>query len=136
VAAVQALLPNPAVGATICQPRSGPHYSGAAGCPVTQRLEQRLQTNPGSGTAGGADPICRCQNANTPPPVTLISQAGASATVQVAFGFPGHPNDVGFSVLSTGGRWYVDDTFCLTASGGQPVPATTIYQAPLKACAT
>jgi hypothetical protein len=138
VAAVQALLPNPpfltGAASTPCVPRqqgSGPFYSGAAGCPVTQRLEQRLQTNPGSGTGGGANPICRCQNPNPSSPITLISQAGATATVQVAFGLPGQSNNVGFSVLSTGGRWYVDDTFCL--SGGQPVPATSIYQ-PFKAC--
>ena len=127
-AAVHALIFSPGA-ATACRPSgSGPRYSIAAGCPVTLRLEQRLESNPTAGTGEGADPICRCQNAADPPPVTVVSQAGVSAEVKVSFGFSGHPNDVRFTVVDLGGRWFVDDTYC-----GDP--STSIYQTPVTGCA-
>lgn len=129
VSAVRALLPNPAGGPTACRPASGAAYSAAAGCPVTQRLQQRLQAGPTSGAAGGADPVCRCQNSATPIPVMLVTQGGASAIVKASFGFPGHPDDVQFVVSDLGGRWFVDDTYCAD-------PSTSIYRTPVASCGT
>jgi hypothetical protein len=127
LAAVRALLPSPGA-ATACRPPSGASFSAAAGCPVTQRLEQRLHANPTGGPAGGADPVCRCQNVPAPVPVTLETPGGTSALVRASFAFTGSPpDDVRFVVLSQGGRWFVDDTYCAD-------PSTSIYVSPVRPC--
>jgi hypothetical protein len=127
IAAVRALLPSPGA-ATACRPPSGAAFSAAAGCPVTQRLEQRLRANPTGGSAGGADPICRCQNVPATVPVTLETPGGTSALVRASFAFSASPpDDVRFVVLSQGGRWFVDDTYCAD-------PSTSIYVSPVRGC--
>jgi hypothetical protein len=129
VSAVRALVLDPAGAPGPCRPATGARFSAAAGCPVTRRLQQRLQADPTGGPGGGADPVCRCQNASSPVPVSLVAQGGASATVRAAFGFPGHPDDVQFTVVDLNGRWFVDDTYCADLS-------TSIYQTPVKPCAS
>ncbi len=127
VAAVRALLPSPGA-ATACRPASGALFSGAAGCPVTQRLEQRLRSSPTGGSGAGADPVCRCQNLPATVTVTLETPGGTSALVRASFGFSGSPYDVRFVVVSQGGRWFVDDSYCAD-------PSSSIYASPVRACA-
>lgn len=125
VEAVQALMPTG--GVTICRPSSGPRFAQAAGCPVTTRLEQRLQSNPLSGPGGGADPVCRCQNIA---PATLAGggAAGGTANVKATFQFQ-PPLVIQFVVVQQGqgSGWLVDDSLCADMTG-------SIYDTPVKHC--
>jgi hypothetical protein len=126
VSAVRALFTSPGP----CLPPSGAPYSAVTGCPVTARLGQRLGTNPAASIGGGGDPICRCQNHPEPVPVTLVSQGSSSAVVKADLSFPGLPYMVQFVVVSVGGRWFVDDSYCADLS-------TSIYATtPVKPCTT
>ena len=82
------------------------HSYAVSPCPVTERFGDRLDSNPFSAPAGGAAPICRCQNAPQMT-YTLISQSGDWAYVGYDIG-AGAPT-LRFTVLDVGGSWYVDD---------------------------
>jgi hypothetical protein len=126
VDAVQALMSSG--GSTICRPQGGVQWSQAAGCPITRRLEQRLQSNATSGSGDGADPICRCQNIA---PVTLAPAKAAqsgSAVVKATFQLQ-PPVVIYFTAVqqAQGSGWLVDDSYCADA-------ATSIYASPVKPC--
>jgi hypothetical protein len=123
-AAVTELLPS--ARNSPCYPPGGARYDASRGCPVTARLQARLQANP-AGPGAGADPVCRCQNANPNAAAAAAAGGATGATVTVDFGFPGSPNVVRFTVLATAGGWLVDETDCGDAS-------TSIYNTPLRAC--
>lgn len=125
VGAVQALIATG--GPTPCRPAQDEMWSQSAGCPVTARLQQRLQSGPTTGPAGGADPVCRCQNI-APATVTLVSTDGRTAEVGARFQFA-KPLDIHFSVVQEGqgSGWLVDDSSC-----GDP--STSIYATPVKPC--
>lgn len=84
-------------------------------CPVTQRLGARVDAAPFSGPAGGAGPLCRCQNQGTLT-IALISQSGLSAYVHEDLGFG--PPGLRWTLVEVGGTWYVDDqdTGCSSTS--------------------
>lgn len=124
VSAARAMFYDPAHGPTICWPSSGPRYSQAAGCPVTKRLEVRLQSNP----TPNADPVCRCQNFGGPA-VSTMNDDGHNALLLVDFSVARGGNVLNFLVVNSDGRWFVDDTNCGTA-------ASSIYVTPVKTCAT
>jgi hypothetical protein len=107
---------------TVCRPAAGTSYSQAAGCPVTKRLEARLQSHP----TPNVEPVCRCQN-TAPTDITTVSNDGETANLQVTFRFPDKPYSEIFIVVNAGGRWFVDDTTCGTAN-------SSIYLTPVKAC--
>lgn len=123
--AAKALFYNPDAGPTVCRPSRGPAYSAAAGCPVTPRLQQRLQSNP----TPGADPICRCQNAVENPSLSIMDQTATNALLLVDFSTLRSGNVLNFMVVASGGRWLVDDTSC----GDQ---SSSIYVNPVRPCST
>jgi hypothetical protein len=125
-AAVTALIP-PRSGTTSACYAAGTRAFSDAGCPVTSRLRARLMNNPMAAGGGGAQPICRCQNANPGAAPAPAAVGGGTATVTVDFGFPSNPNVVRFSVLDVAGGWLVDDTDCGDAS-------SSIYGSPVKTC--
>ena len=118
----------PLGGPSACEPRQAVQsqmWSTSDGCPVTQRLQQRLRT-----IDLHADPICRCQN-SFQVQTALLAQSSAAAQVKVTFGFGGSSSSgIIFAVLYQDGRWLVDDTTC--PSG----PSRSIYNDPLQPCAS
>ena len=62
-----------------CTPAGGGTYSSTTNCPLYPALANRLDSHPTSGSGGGADPVCRCQN------------TWQSATYQVAGPTPDGP---------------------------------------------
>lgn len=119
--AVRLLLPG--------QP-SSPCYSTDAsqlflrsrGCPVTQRLQDRLRSD----AARGFNPICRCQSA-APIDVGAASTSGTTATVPVTFRTP-TPYVITFALIQEGQAWLVDDTYCVSDR------STSIYTNPIPTC--
>jgi len=92
------------------------------GCPVTDGLAQRLDSNP----LKQAEPLCRCQNtyqsrtiATEPLPP---GNPGAIAHVVLDFG-AGTTAKLDVTVLRTAGGWFASDTSCT----GQDPQATSIY---------
>jgi hypothetical protein len=124
VSAVRALFYDPSHGPTVCVPSTGLTYSQAAGCPVTKRLEARLQSHP----TPGANPICRCQNSGDLS-LSTTTNDGRSARVHVDDAFAIDHVMLDFLVVNTGGRWFVDDTTC-----GTDGAASSIYLTPVKNC--
>jgi hypothetical protein len=116
---VKALLEGP----SSCLPKAGPPtYSRAFGCPVTDRLQTRLQT-----ANIPANPACRCQNGAL---VTYRSDNGTpTAHVDATMAFSS-PLTITWSVVLQDGRWFADDSWC----GGSTSAATSIYKDPLGAC--
>jgi len=107
--------------------------SGYSNCPVTDRLATRLNAQPLSGSAGGAEPVCRCQNSwmsvsvstNVSPYDSTIS----IAHVVLNFGAAEERFDV--TILRTAGGWFADDISC----AGQDSHATSIYASSPAPCA-
>jgi hypothetical protein len=91
---------------------------------VTKRLEVRLQSYP----TPNADPVCRCQNFGEPA-VSTINNGGRTALLLVEFRLARGGNVLNFLVVTSGGRWFVDDTTCGTAT-------SSIYVTPVKTCST
>ncbi len=98
-------------GIVPCSPGQGSNgvvYTRDTGCPITARLEARLQAILSS--SRGADPICGCQNFSRLR-IVLVNSTADRARVDVTwldFG-PGHTRT--FVVLHQGGRWLVDDEY-------------------------
>lgn len=114
-----ALLPG--FSGTACRPGpGGPKWSQSNGCPVTLRLQQRLQS-----VSVPADPICRCQNL-AQSSGALVSQGEATAQVKITFQFQ-PPYDLNVLVARQDNTWLVDDITC----GSAP---SSIYQDPLGPC--
>jgi hypothetical protein len=118
----------PLGGPSACEPRQSVQsqmWSISDGCPVTQRLQERLRA-----VDPHADPICRCQN-SFQVQTALLSQSSAAAQVKATFGFGGSSSyGIVFAVVHQDGRWLVDDTTC------QNGPSRSIYNDPLKPCAS
>jgi hypothetical protein len=89
-------------------------------CPVTQRLGERLAAAPMSGSAGGADPVCRCQNLGTPVFKLTSPRGGDTAVVSEDRGFG--PPLLRWTLIKVAGSWYVDDQ-------DMGCSATSIYSA-------
>lgn len=120
VSAVKPLLEG---GPNACLPKAGPPpWSRAGGCPLTDRLQLRLQT-----IKINASATCRCQNGA---PLSYRSDGGSpTAHVDSTMAF-NTPLTITWSVVSEGGRWFVDDSWC----GGSSAAATSIYKDPLGPC--
>jgi len=97
-------------------------YRRARGCPITERLEQRAH----SSALAGMNPMCRCQSA-AQLDVGTATVSGTSATVPVTVRTP-TPYVITFALVSRGGQWLVDDTWC----GNDQ--ATTIHRDPVVTC--
>ncbi len=114
-----------AVVAGILYPPSG-GVCGATGtydgCPVTDGLAQRLDSNP----LKAAEPLCRCQNTYQSRTITSTplpeGNPGAIAHVVLDFG-AGTTANLDITVLQTSGGWYASDTSCT----GRDPQATSIY---------
>jgi hypothetical protein len=109
--------------------QGNPQWSQAAGCPVTTRLQQRLRQNPTSGSRGGADPICRCQNVPSRLDFRVIQKSNQHDLINVIW--PWRPNKavITFAVVNKSGEWFVDDMYCAG------YPGTSIYSSPVTNCA-
>ncbi len=109
--------------------QGNPQWSQAAGCPVTTRLQQRLRQNPTSGSGGGADPVCRCQNVPSRLDFRVIQKTNERDLIDVIW--PWQPNKavITFAVVNRGGEWLVDDMYCAG------YPGTSIYSSPVTNCA-
>ncbi len=92
------------------------------GCPVTDGLAQRLDSNP----LKAAEPLCRCQNTYQSRTITSTplpeGNPGAIAHVVLDFG-AGTTANLDITVLQTSGGWYASDTSCT----GRDPQATSIY---------
>jgi hypothetical protein len=87
-------------------------------CPMTLRLATRIESNPFTGTGGGAAWRCRCQNQTGTSTFALISQSGTTAYVSESI--PGGSTSISlrWTVLEIAGAWIVDDqdTGCVATS--------------------
>ncbi|MEP7003498.1 MAG: hypothetical protein ABI888_03075 [Chloroflexota bacterium] len=120
-AAVTLLLPGSAAS-----PCSGTQpdqlYRRARGCPITDRLEQRLHV----AAVQGFNPICRCQS-SVQAEVGAASVSGTSATVPVTFRAP-NAFVITLAVVLEGSDWHVDDSWCADDK------TTTIYATTVASC--
>ncbi|MFN2581879.1 MAG: hypothetical protein ABR498_03955 [Candidatus Dormibacteria bacterium] len=105
----------------------GPGGSGqtyAQACPVTDDLGMKLDHNPTSGPAGGADPVCRCQatwmSATYTVTQTPVNQTQYTVKVQLTFG-PTSAETFDVVVLSVESGSLADDILC-----GNGDPSTSI----------
>jgi hypothetical protein len=109
--------------------QGNPQWSRSAGCPVTSRLERRLRQNPTEGKAGGADPICRCQNVPSRLDFHVIQKSNERDLINVIW--PWQPNKavITFAVVNVSGQWLIEDMYCAG------YPGTSIYSTPVTPCA-
>jgi hypothetical protein len=121
-----------AVVAGILYPPSGGGCSTNGtydGCPVTDGLAQRLDSNP----LKQAEPLCRCQNTYQSRTITSTplpeGNPGAIAHVVLDFG-AGTTVKLDVTVLQTASGWFATDTSCT----GQDAQATSIYAASPPPC--
>src|SRR5579859_6210456 len=129
--AVAMLLPLADLGdahaPSACRLHGLDRWSREAGCPVTLRLQQRLQETTSS---AGDDPICLCHDHAE---ITIAETADDSRTSRVTASFrfanASTPSrEIGFDVVNEQGGWVVDETFCLVG------PRNSIYDHPIVAC--
>lgn len=97
-------------------------FQSVRGCPVTDRLQERLRSD----AAHGFNPVCRCQFA-VQADIGEAAANGASAIVPVTFRTP-TPYVITFVLVRQGLAWIVDDMYC----GSDP--STTIYSTPIEPC--
>jgi hypothetical protein len=99
------------------------------GCPVTDGLAQRLDSNP----LKQAEPLCRCQNTYQSRTITTEplppGNPGAIAHVVLDFG-GGTTAKMDVTVLQNVDGWFATDTSCT----GQDAQATSIYAASPPPC--
>ena len=99
------------------------------GCPVTDGLAQRLDSNP----LKQAEPLCRCQNTYQSRTITTEAlppgNPGAIAHVVLDFG-AGTTVKLDITVLQNPDGWFATDTSCT----GQDAQATSIYAASPPPC--
>jgi hypothetical protein len=98
------------------------------GCPVTDGLAQRLDSNP----LTRAEPLCRCQN--TYQSVTITTEAlppgNPGAIAHVVLDFGGSTVKLDVTVIRSAGGWFASDTSCT----GQDAGTTSIYAASPPPC--
>lgn len=115
-------------GPSACRHAGPDQWSRTAGCPVTLRLQQRMQENPT--ISGGFDIICRCRDTGQ---ITIsvvaasVSTARVEATFRIANASTAFTR-IAFSAVHESGGWVVDETFC--AAG----PRNSIYDNPVRTC--
>jgi hypothetical protein len=97
-------------------------FQRSRGCPVTDRLQQRLNSD----AARGFNPVCRCQAA-IPAEVGEAAVTGATAIVPVTFRTP-TPYLITFVLVQQGQDWLVDDVYCGSDQ------STTVYATPIETC--
>lgn len=105
-------------GVVPCSPGQGANgvvYTRDTGCPITARLEARLQQILSGRGGRAADPICGCQNVSRLR-ITLVDSTAGRARVDVTWLDFGAAHTRTFVVLKQGGRWLVDDEY----PAGQP----------------
>lgn len=104
----------------------GPQYSIARGCPITPRLQRRLQGNPGI----EANPVCRCQAVPINVMYFTLSKTGSAAVVRARLVYSDSAIRLTFVVLHQRDGWRVDDIYCTEGRRS----ATTVYRARLADC--
>ena len=115
-------------GPSACRHAAADQWSRAAGCPLTLRLQQRMQENPT--IAGGFDLICRCQDTGQIT-ISVVAASASTAEVEVTFRIANASTaftKIAFSAVHEGGGWVVDDTFCAIG------PRNSIYDNPIRTC--
>ena len=98
-----------------------PTYSISHGCPITPRLQRRLQGNPGI----EANPVCRCQAVPARVIYFTLSNTGSVALVRARLVYSGTAIRLTFVVLHGRDGWRVDDIYCTEGTRR----ATTVYRA-------
>ena len=115
-------------GPSACRHAAADQWSRAVGCPLTLRLQQRMQQNPTIGD--GFDLICRCRDTGQIT-ISVVAASTSTAQVEVTFRIANASTawtKIEFSAVHEGGGWVVDDTFC-------PVgPRNSIYDNPVRTC--
>jgi len=100
-------------GIVPCSPGQGANgvvYTRDTGCPITARLEARLQQILSGPRGRAADPICGCQNVSRLR-VVLSDSTASLAHVSVTWLDFGPSYTRVFVVLKRSGRWLVDDEY-------------------------
>jgi hypothetical protein len=91
--------------------------SRAAGCPITQRLETKLnEPNP---TGPTLDAICRCESVATSLSMERVQASGSKGVVQGTAMFDANPSSqhYRFTVVRENGGWLLDDVACADGTG-------------------
>ena len=98
------------------------------GCPVTDGLAQRLDSNP----LLRAEPLCRCQNTYQSRTITTepLPPGNPGAIAHVVLDFGGATAKLDVTVIRSAGGWFASDTSCT----GQDQGATSIYAASPPPC--
>ena len=109
-----------------------PFFQVSSGCPITERLEDRLHSE--AARALSANLMCRCTLTGADARTIVIgdvSVSGSSAVVHANFEMPARtpPRYVITFVLERDAHgWRIDDTYC----GDDR--STTIYSTPIRRC--
>ena len=98
------------------------------GCPVTDGLAQRLDSNP----LTRAEPLCRCQNTYQSVSITTeaLPPGNPGAIAYVVLDFGGSTVKLDVTVIRSAGGWFASDTSCT----GQDAGTTSIYAASPPPC--
>jgi hypothetical protein len=130
--AVTMLLPlaerESVAGPSACRHAAADQWSRVAGCPLTLRLQQRMQENPT--IADGFDVICRCRDTGHIT-ISVVAVRASTAQVEVTFRIANASTAstrIAFSAVHEVGGWVVDDTFCAIG------PRNSIYDNPVRTC--
>jgi hypothetical protein len=111
-----------------------PTWSRKNGCPITNKLRRRLLQNPTSGTGGGFDPICRCQEDPQKLTLAVARMKSGRAWVDEVLEYGTAANHyrerhhITFVVVKQMHVWLVNNTYCTGK------PKTTIYHSPVAGC--
>ena len=115
-------------GPSACRHVGPDQWSRAAGCPLTLRLQQRMQQHPT--IDGGFDLICRCRDTGQIT-ISVVAASASTAQVEVTFRIANAStafSKIAFAAVHEGGGWVVDDAFCAIG------PRNSIYDNPVRTC--
>jgi hypothetical protein len=106
--------------------------TGYSNCPVTDRLANRLDQQPLAGSAGGAEPVCRCQNSWTSVSVStnVLPSDSTMYIAHVVLNFGSAQERFDVSISRSAGGWFANDISCT----GRDPHATSIYAASPPPC--
>jgi hypothetical protein len=94
-------------------------YRRADGCPITDRLEARIQV---LARTIHASPVCRCQNGPASAAYKTQTQTQTSAVVRGDLTWSAADiHAMLFTLLRSGGTWLVDDVTCATHPGDSSI---------------
>ena len=94
-------------------------YRRADGCPITDRLEERIQV---VARTIHASPVCRCQNGPASAVYKTQTQTQTSAVVRGDLTWSAADiHAMLFTVLRSGGMWLVDDIACASHPGDSSI---------------